>query len=306
MPRAPSTHPAPTAHSCSPSLPRSWAAARARGPHASLASRPALLASSAGSARSAAQRLSRALDGLARPMQPASTCRCAPRSTATTRRLVQLALRSAAPTVACTWTPPACPHSPVSFSPNCTGAYLAHNCTQQPHLKPPLPGARDRARLVAPPISRSSPLSYMLIRSTSDRRREHEVSLIPSSSPSQLASLSCQCATGPPHVSSPPGCPCSMPNHLRRGRVGAHGATARCQRGRHIPTRAVRRPAPPPVRPCPCRSVLARLALSRNQHSPARAPCGLRSIPHNPYAFVRHVSVPSQRVVGVSTTFVYP
>jgi hypothetical protein len=111
---------------------------------------------------------------------------------------------------------------------------------------------------------------------------------------------------GPPRVSSPPGCPRSMPNQLCHSRVGAHGAAARCQRGRHSPTRAVRRPAPPPVRPCPCRSVLAWLTLRRDQHSPARAPRGLRSTPHSPRAFVRCVSAPSQRAVGVSITFVYP
>jgi hypothetical protein len=110
----------------------------------------------------------------------------------------------------------------------------------------------------------------------------------------------------PPRVSSPPRCPRSMPNQLHRGRVGAHGATARCQRRRHSPARVVRRSAPPPVRPCPCRSVLAWLTLRRGQHSPARAPCGLRSTPHSPRAFVRRVSAPSQRAVGVSTTFVYP
>jgi hypothetical protein len=71
-----------------------------------------------------------------------------------------------------------------------------------------------------------------------------------------------------------------------------------------IPLRArfAARPLPP-VRPCPCQSVLARLALYRGQHSPAR---GLRSTPHSPHAFMRRVSVLSQRAVGVSTTFVYP
>jgi hypothetical protein len=124
---------------------------------------------------------------------PARSCMCACAVGPTRTRRES----SAVPTVACTWTPPTCPHNPVSFSPNCTSAYLAHNRTQQPHLKPPLPGARDQARLAAPPISRSSPLPFMPIHSTSVRRREREVSPIPSPSPSQLASLSCQRVTGP-------------------------------------------------------------------------------------------------------------
>jgi hypothetical protein len=77
------------------------------------------------------------------------------------------------------------------------------------------------------------------------------------------------------------------------------------RRGLPQPSLAITVRAPVPRREASSSSLAPLLFVSCGQRIPVRAPRGLRSTPHSSRAFVRRVSASSQRVVGVSTTFVY-